>query len=182
MVLTSRLLTVTPVTRYNGKISIYHRVSIRGATAPQLNPPYAEKKMTYINRRDFLKITTTALLAASGLLGLGGLLRFLDYESEPAPKTVFDLGLATNYASGSQTLLVEVPAMLFHTTKGFSALSLVCTHLGCTVKQGTDGFSCPCHGSRYDPAGVVLRGPAQKPLRSLRVETTSNGHLVLHTD
>lgn len=138
--------------------------------------------MSDITRRDFIKITTTTLLTASGLLGLGGLLRFLDFESEPPPKTAFDLGPAANYASGSRTVLEDVPAILFHTPKGFSALSLVCTHLGCTVKPETDGFACPCHGSRYNQAGAVQRGPAQKPLRALRVEISSNGHLVLHTD
>ena len=138
--------------------------------------------MSDLTRRDFIKITTTALLTASGLLGLGGLLRFLDYESEPAPKTTFDLGPASAYAPGSRTILAEVPAVLFHTTTGFSALSLICTHLGCTVQRQADGFTCPCHGSRYDQNGAILRGPAQKPLRALRVEIAPAGHLILYTD
>jgi len=138
--------------------------------------------MSEINRRDFLKIATTTLLTGSGLLALGGLLRFLDYESGPAPRTTFDLGPALDYAGKPQTLLAQVPAVLFDTPQGFRALSLVCTHLGCTVEPKADGFACPCHGSRYDPAGAVLRGPAQKPLRPLRVETAANGHLILHTD
>ncbi len=138
--------------------------------------------MSDISRRDFLKLTTTALLTASGLLGLGGLLHFLDYQSEPTPRTEFDLGPATDYPIGSRTLLAGAPAVLFHTKKGFSALSLVCTHLGCTVEGNPDGFTCACHGSEYDEVGAVLRGPAQKPLRFLGVETASNGHLILHTD
>jgi cytochrome b6-f complex iron-sulfur subunit len=138
--------------------------------------------MPDLSRRDFLRIATTALLSAGGLLGLGGLLRFLDYDSQPEPRTIFDLGLASNYAAGSRTLLPDVPALLLRTRSGFSALSLVCTHLGCTVEENADGFGCPCHGSRYDPAGVVLRGPAQKPLRALRLESAPDGHLILHTD
>ena len=147
--------------------------------------------MSDLTRRDFLKLATAILLSASSLLGLGALLRFLGYASEPPPKTEFDLGLAASYPLGSRTLLANVPAMLFHTSGGFHALSLVCTHLGCTVRhtcpggrcQGSaQGFTCPCHGSRYDEAGRVLAGPAQKPLRSLRLETTAKGHLILHTD
>jgi cytochrome b6-f complex iron-sulfur subunit len=132
------------------------------------------------SRRDFLKLGTTALLTASGLIGLGGLIRFLDFQTDPAPKTEFDLGLASNFPTGSRKLIPEVPALLIHNQNGFSALSLVCTHLGCTVQEKPEGFTCPCHGSRYDENGKVLRGPAQNPLKLLNIETTSNGHLILH--
>ena len=29
------------------------------------------------------------------------------------------------------------------------AFDLTCTHLGCTVRATEQGFSCPCHGSRF---------------------------------
>ncbi|MCS6761492.1 MAG: ubiquinol-cytochrome c reductase iron-sulfur subunit [Candidatus Devosia symbiotica] len=38
-----------------------------------------------------------------------------------------------------------------------------CTHLGCipTGESGEfDGWSCPCHGSQFDTAGRVRKGPA----------------------
>lgn len=133
-------------------------------------------------RRDFLKLTTTALLTASGLLGLGGLFRFLDYQTELPPKTEFDLGPTSKYPLDSRTLLPDVPVVLIHNAAGFSALSLVCTHLGCTVEQNADGFACPCHGSRYNAEGSVQRGPALKPLRQLRIEIKTDNNLVLHTD
>ena len=132
------------------------------------------------SRRDFLKLGITTLLTASGLIGLGGLIRFLDFQTDPTPKTEFDLGQASNYSIGSRTLISEVPALLIHDQNGFTALSLVCTHLGCTVQEKPDGFACPCHGSRYDEEGKVVRGPAQKPLKPLPVEITTSGHLILH--
>ena len=138
--------------------------------------------MSKPTRRDFLKLTTTALLTASGLLGLGALFRFLDYQTEPPPKTEFDLGPASKYPLNSRTLLSDVPAVLIHNQAGFSALSLVCTHLGCTVEQNSDGFACPCHGSRYDANGTVQRGPAMKPLRQLRLELKADSTLILHTN
>jgi cytochrome b6-f complex iron-sulfur subunit len=147
-----------------------------------MNATQSRDKMSNPTRRDFLKLTTTALLTASGLLGLGALFRFLDYQTEPPPKTEFDLGPASQYSPDSRTLLPDVPAVLIHNQAGFSALSLVCTHLGCTVDQNADGFACPCHGSRYNADGLVQRGPAAKPLRHLHVELKADNTLVLHMD
>lgn len=138
--------------------------------------------MPKINRRDFLKLSTTGLLTASGLLGVGALIHFMGYESESVAKTEFDLGEASAYPVGSRTILPEIPAVLIHTESGFKAISLVCTHLGCTVEQEADGFSCPCHGSLYSDDGSVLRGPAQKPLPTLRLEQDAAGHLTLFLD
>jgi ubiquinol-cytochrome c reductase iron-sulfur subunit len=43
----------------------------------------------------------------------------------------------------------------------------VCTHLGC-VPLGQageyDGWFCPCHGSNYDTAGRIRKGPAPENL------------------
>ena len=44
----------------------------------------------------------------------------------------------------------------------------VCTHLGCIpsgvaegeVRGDYDGYFCPCHGSHYDNAGRIRKGPA----------------------
>ncbi|MGD8406927.1 MAG: ubiquinol-cytochrome c reductase iron-sulfur subunit [Anaerolineales bacterium] len=138
--------------------------------------------MSDVSRHDFLKLTRNGILWLSAVLGLGGLFRFLDYEANPAPKTEFDLGTAANYPISSRTLLANVPAMLIHTESGFSAFSLTCTHLGCTVEQNEDGFNCPCHGSYFDANGKLLHGPAAKSLRDLRIEFTENERLILHTD
>jgi Rieske Fe-S protein len=135
--------------------------------------------MPDLSRRDFLKLIRNGLLYLSGALTLGGLLRFLDYDPNLAPQTEFDLGPASNYPLRSRTILSDPPAVLLHTEKGFSAWSLVCTHLGCTTEQNADGFSCRCHGSRYDASGNVSQGPAAKPLRALRVEVTDDGNIKL---
>jgi cytochrome b6-f complex iron-sulfur subunit len=133
------------------------------------------------SRRDFLKLVRTGLLTLSGLLGLAGLVRFLGYQSQPPAQTEFVLEAPDAYPEGSRTLLLQVPALLIHSATGFHALSLVCPHLGCTVDTQSDGFTCPCHGSRFDLQGGPTGGPATKALTVLRVDTASDGKLHLYT-
>jgi len=56
----------------------------------------------------------------------------------------------------------------------------VCTHLGCVPLGNNagdfDGWFCPCHGSHYDTAGRIRKGPAPRnlavPLTRFDDETT----------
>jgi ubiquinol-cytochrome c reductase iron-sulfur subunit len=56
----------------------------------------------------------------------------------------------------------------------------VCTHLGCVpIGNGSGefgGWFCPCHGSHYDTAGRIRKGPAPRnldvPLAQFTDETT----------
>ena len=61
----------------------------------------------------------------------------------------------------------------------------VCTHLGCVPlndagdyvgPDGVGGWFCPCHGSHYDTAGRIRRGPAPEnlpvPVSEFTDETT----------
>lgn len=53
----------------------------------------------------------------------------------------------------------------------------VCTHLGCIpIGQSGDydGWFCPCHGSHYDTAGRVRKGPAPQNLAIPKYEFISD--------
>ncbi|WP_232807082.1 FAD-dependent oxidoreductase [Geodermatophilus chilensis] len=56
-------------------------------------------------------------------------------------------------------------------------VSPVCTHARCLVEwNGADtAWDCACHGSRFDPTGQVLRGPAKKNLEPRQLPATG-GH------
>ncbi len=50
------------------------------------------------------------------------------------------------------------------------AISLTCTHQGCTVQRQVDGqFLCPCHGAVYDAEGRVVAGPAKRDLPRFQI-------------
>ncbi|MDY6781770.1 MAG: FAD-dependent oxidoreductase, partial [Cyanobacteriota bacterium] len=60
------------------------------------------------------------------------------------------------YGGGDRVFIAQNPTV---------ALSLTCTHQGCTVQKQNDGkFLCPCHGALYDETGRVLTGPARRDL------------------
>ena len=58
----------------------------------------------------------------------------------------------------------------------------VCTHLGCVpmgagegeVRGDFGGYFCPCHGSHYDTAARIRKGPAPKNLMVPDYEFTSD--------
>lgn len=56
----------------------------------------------------------------------------------------------------------------------------VCTHLGCVPlgQQGDfGGWFCPCHGSHYDTAGRIRKGPAPQNLAVPKYEYISDSKI-----
>lgn len=68
-------------------------------------------------------------------------------------------------------------------TGGLMALYQRCVHLGCRVPwcQTSQGFECPCHGSRYNGIGEYFGGPAPRNLDRFVVEGADNGDFIIKT-
>ncbi|HAC62747.1 MAG TPA: UDP-galactopyranose mutase, partial [Cyanothece sp. UBA12306] len=65
-------------------------------------------------------------------------------------------------------------------TNSQEAMSLTCTHQGCTVSKQDDGtFLCPCHGALYNEKGEVLEGPAKRNLPHYKIEQKNNNSVQL---
>ena len=60
-----------------------------------------------------------------------------------------------------------------------AAISLVCTHLGCTPNwlEGEQKFKCPCHGSGFYITGINFEGPAPRPLERVGIRLAEDGML-----
>jgi cytochrome b6-f complex iron-sulfur subunit len=128
-------------------------------------------------RRAMLKLS----LGLSGALTLAGVLKYLSYQSAPTVPTRFTLKAPNDYPVGSVTVVPEARAYILRDERGLFALSAICTHLGCTVNHESDKYQCPCHGSQYNAAGYVMRGPATQPLPRLALSLSPEGLVVLDT-
>ena len=88
------------------------------------------------------------------------------------------VGAATEVAAG-QMVVFDVAGTTVNVANAegrMYAFDDTCTHRGCSLAMGDlDGtvVTCACHGSQFDvTSGAVLRGPADRPVRSrlVRVE------------
>lgn len=66
---------------------------------------------------------------------------------------------------------------------GAFAIYQRCTHLGCRVPwcQTSQGFECPCHGSKFSAIGEYFTGPAPRSLDRFVIGVTDRGRLVVKT-
>jgi cytochrome b6-f complex iron-sulfur subunit len=66
---------------------------------------------------------------------------------------------------------------------GLMALWQRCVHLGCRVPScdSSQGFECPCHGSKYNRHGEYEDGPAPRNLDRFAVSVNEGGELIIDT-
>jgi len=99
-----------------------------------------------------------------------------DRLPQPGPAAVADIEPGEGRVV---TLRGERLAVYRNANGHLSALHPVCTHLGCLVHWNTTekSWDCPCHGSRFDPQGRILNGPAVSPLEARPAPDDDEGEL-----
>lgn len=144
------------------------------------------------DRRKFLKVATCAIGGGVGLAVAAPVLTLL---AAPAgritvttPSTPLDLGAAKAFRAGDDPRKIDIVAPVIQDAwtaarnvvlgaawvrrtapDKLVALSAVCPHLGCAIgwDAGAGNFLCPCHDSRFSPAGDKLTGPSERGMDEL---------------
>jgi cytochrome b6-f complex iron-sulfur subunit len=133
-----------------------------------------------IGRRDWLSLAGRGIgggcLLGAGLLGF----RFVAPPRIRDLSQEIDLGRPGRIPVGAIHHLAAEHLFVIHEAGGYYALSGRCSHLGCRVLPLPDGFSCPCHGGRFDLRGRPVAGPPPRPLDWLELGLGGEGQLVLH--
>ncbi len=132
------------------------------------------------SRRAFLnRVGWLATLGSfGGLTAASARYMFPNVLYEP-PKE-FKIGTIDNYPEGVD-FLADRRIFVVREQNHIKVVSAVCTHLGCTLNWVAERnqWECPCHGSVFNQKGVVIKGPARRPLPWYEVSLTPAGRLLV---
>jgi cytochrome b6-f complex iron-sulfur subunit len=131
-----------------------------------------------ITRRDYLGVAGVGTATAAVAFSVIGMMKLPKPRVLPDVSSVVRLGKPTEFLPGTVAMMPAENVCVISTEAGISAVSLVCTHLGCIVKREGDGFDCPCHGSKFGSKGEVMAGPAPRGLPWLAVSQAPDGTLL----
>ncbi len=141
-----------------------------------------------MERRTFLKSSCNAcLLVATGFLapalsGCGpGAYQVFNTEIKDDLVTV----PADSFAKGPLVLVRPKGwyysiALRKKEDNTYSALLLKCTHQDNQLTAASNGYSCSLHGSAFNTQGQVVKGPAEKALKTYPVTIETNS-IIIHT-
>jgi cytochrome b6-f complex iron-sulfur subunit len=123
------------------------------------------------SRRDFLKKLWNGLMIVAAFEFVSVFFGFLfsgkDNNKKVEPKNLMDAGPVDSFRMNSVTAFRNGRFYLSRLADGgFIALSLRCTHLGCSINWEDDKrrFICPCHSSAFRIDGEVQNPPAPSAL------------------
>ncbi len=130
------------------------------------------------NRRKFIKrlLITAASLEVISLAQ--GSINYVPAEDKKDKD--FNAGKVSDFEKGKTYAFADQKFFLqCFEDGGLIALSVKCTHLGCTLKQENEDFICPCHHSKFNKYGEVLESPANRPLNYFPL-SIKDGEVIVH--
>ena len=148
-------------------------------------PEFEQSKESKMNRKSFLTTLSVGWVAFAAATGgfLTVLVRYLFPNVLFAPPQSFKIGFPEDFEPGKVDLRFkkEYNVWIVRDDEKITALSTVCTHLGCTPNwQETDRkFKCPCHGSGFRSTGINFEGPAPRPLERFKIGLANDGQIVV---
>jgi Rieske Fe-S protein len=81
----------------------------------------------------------------------------------------YSLNTPQHFSNGGNDILV------IKDSGGIYALTALCPHAGCVVKQQSSQLYCPCHGATFDMNGQNPTSPAKSPLDHYSVCVDGSG-------
>lgn len=162
-----------------------------------------------MSRRSLLSLLGWGAFTVASAVALWESLGFVFPNALYEDPAAFKAGPPSDYPVGSTTVLTDKRVVINRDPDGFYAISLICTHLGCTPRYFSDvtsdlvnqgiagirdpdtrqaankanpilaGFKCPCHGSRYFRDAINFFGPAPRPMDRIHLELGRDGRLLV---
>jgi len=127
-----------------------------------------------VNRRTFLFLGATFAAGCATVPGGANL-------SSRTRERLINAGPSAQYlADGVYTRFRDRGFFLVRRGGNLFALSAICTHKRCRLEAEPDRtFSCPCHGSTFNPDGQVTKGPAQRNLPVFELSVDRDGNVLV---
>jgi cytochrome b6-f complex iron-sulfur subunit len=131
----------------------------------------AQRRENAITRREFLISSAWKVLGIVAAVEVVGMIIAFFFsgknKSTSVPKQLLEAGPVDSFAINTVSAFMGGRFYLARQPDGgFIAISLRCSHLGCSVswEESRKRFICPCHSSAFDIGGEVLNPPAARAL------------------
>lgn len=131
-----------------------------------------------MKRRIFIRKLAIWFSAIAGTLACLSFFRQF-YPPSFVRKQKVKIGDVHEFPVDTYTFIDRYDLFIYRDHEGVRAVSAVCTHLGCILDKSTEGFECPCHGSKYNDKGEVLSGPAPTDLKWYNLHKGHDGKLIV---
>lgn len=138
-------------------------------------------KSNNCSRRNFLNYV--GWVATLGTIGgtVAGSVRYMFPNILYEPPRSYKIERSQDYPEGVN-FLPDKRIFLVRYGNIYKVISAVCTHLGCMPRwvAKSDRWECPCHGSVFNNRGIVIAGPAPRPLPWYEVTLGNDGRLFVN--